>query len=310
MSILMVAGECVPFAKVGGLGDVMGALPVALEKLGLSVTVVIPRHRVIDLAKYGFEPYPVSGTGMVPLGFENVPYDLHRAKLPGSSVDVFLIGNDRFFDRPGIYVDPATGYDYPDQADRWIFFQRAAMEFFAHGFPECDILHCHDHQTALMPAYLPRFYRRTPAFARTRSVLTIHNLGYQGRFPRVVVARAGFNDWDFYPLSPFEFYGMMNFMKVGITHANLITTVSPTYAVEIQQSAEIAHGLDGVLRERRHSLVGILNGIDDQVWSPAKDPLIPAKYTRSNLSGKQEDKKALLQKFELDPSHLSDWPVL
>jgi starch synthase len=306
----MAATECVPFAKVGGLGDVLGALPVALERLGVSMTVAIPRHRGIQLDKFGFESVPVPGEGRIWLGYEHLPYDVHRGKLPGSSVDVFLIGNDRFFDRPGVYVDPATGYDYPDQADRWIFFQRAAMEFFAHGFPEFDILHCHDHQTALMPAYLPRFYRRTPAFAQTRSVFTIHNLGYQGRFPRVVVVRAGFNDGDFYPLSPFEFYGVMNFMKVGITHADLITTVSPTYAVEIQQSAEIAYGLEGVLRERRDALAGILNGIDDQLWNPAKDPLIPAKYTKSNLAGKEADKRALLEKFELDRSHVSDWPVL
>src|SRR5262249_33274071 len=115
--VLMVAGECVPFAKVGGLGDVLGALPQALEKLGVSVTIAIPRHRVINLAKFGFERCPVPGTGTVPLAFENIPYDVHRSRLPGSSVDVYLIGNDRFFDRPGVYVDPATAKDYPDQSD-------------------------------------------------------------------------------------------------------------------------------------------------------------------------------------------------
>src|SRR5205823_12238457 len=133
------------------------------------------------------------------------------------------------------------------------------------------------------PAYLTRFYREVPTFALTRSMFTIHNLGYQGLFPRVIALRAGFNDSDFYPLSPFEFYGMINFMKVGITHADLITTVSPTYANEIQESAEIAYGLEGVLRERRGSLLGILNGIDDQLWNPAKDSLIPAAYSKTNL---------------------------
>src|SRR5256884_4207172 len=102
----MVAGECVPFAKVGGLGDVIGALPLALEKLGISVTVVLPRHRVIDLARYNFEPYPAPGNGRVSVGFESVPYDVHRGKIPNSSIDVYLLGSDRFFDRPGIYVDP------------------------------------------------------------------------------------------------------------------------------------------------------------------------------------------------------------
>ncbi len=154
LHVVMVAGESVPFAKVGGLGDVIGALPLALEKLGVSVTVVIPRHRAIDLRKFGFEPHPPPGNGGVPLGFENVPYDVHRAKMPGSSIDAFLIGNDRFFDRPGIYVDSTTAKDFPDQADRWIFFQRAVMEFFKSASPAPDILHCHDHQTGLIPAYL------------------------------------------------------------------------------------------------------------------------------------------------------------
>src|ERR1700756_2864506 len=111
LRVLMVAAECVPFAKVGGLADVVGALPKALEKLGVSVTVVIPRHRVIDPRKFGFEPFPAPADGRVWLGFESIPYDVHRGKLPGSSVDVFLIGNDRFFDRDGIYVDTATGHD-------------------------------------------------------------------------------------------------------------------------------------------------------------------------------------------------------
>src|SRR5437763_1791897 len=120
LHVVMVAGEAVPFAKVGGLGDVLGALPLALEKLGVAVTVIIPRHRVIDLQKFGFEPYPMSGDRWAQVGFESIPFDVHRGKMPKSSVDVFLIGIDRFFDRPGIYVDPATGKDYPDQADRWI----------------------------------------------------------------------------------------------------------------------------------------------------------------------------------------------
>jgi starch synthase len=309
LRVLMVAAECVPFAKVGGLGDVVGALPAALEKLGVSVTVVIPRHRVVDLQKFGFEPVPTPGNGHAWVGFENIPYDVHRGKVPGSSVDVFLIGNDRFFDRPGVYVDPATGRDYADQADRWIFFQRAVMEFFKSIPPAPHVLHCHDHQTGLIPAYLKRFYQPGGSFAGTRPMFTVHNMGYQGLFPRDAMLRAGFSDAEFYPMSSFEFYGMTNFMKVGITYADLITTVSPTYAREIQESSEFAYGLEGVLRERSSRLIGILNGIDDQLWNPARDRLIRATYTKSNPAGKLEDKKALLEKYGLDASH-PDWPVL
>src|SRR5262249_3375783 len=150
---------CVPFAKVGGLADVIGALPHALEKLGIKVTIALPRHSVIDLAKFGFEPHAIPGNDRVAVGFESIPFDVHRGKLANSSIDVFLLGNDRFFDRPGIHVDPATAKDYPDQADRWIFFQRAVMEFFKTVSPAPDILHCHDHQTGLIPAYLRRIYR-------------------------------------------------------------------------------------------------------------------------------------------------------
>jgi starch synthase len=305
----MAAGECVPFAKVGGLGDVIGALPLALEKLGVRVSVIMPRHRMIDLNRYAFTPQAAPGTGRVPLGFESVPYDVHRARLPNSSVDVYLIGNDRFFDRPGVYVDPETGRDYHDQADRWIFFQRAVMEFFKASVPAPDILHSHDHHTALIPAYLRKFYRTDYSYAQTRSVFTIHNMGFQGLFPRDVVTRAGFSDAEFYPTSPFEFYGAMNFMKVGITYADLVTTVSPTYAHEIQQSREFGYGLEGVLRERSQSLIGILNGIDEDVWNPATDRLITANYSSADLSGKLENKKALLQNSGLDSSHL-DWPLV
>src|ERR1041384_6927465 len=140
-NVVMVASECGPFAKVGGLGDVIGALPRALEKLGVNVTFAIPRHTSIDLRRFGFESYSTPGHDHVAVGFESIPFDVHRGKLPDSSIDVFLLGNDRFFHRPGIYVDPMTAKDYPDQADRWIFFQRAVMEFFKAVSPAPDILH-------------------------------------------------------------------------------------------------------------------------------------------------------------------------
>jgi starch synthase len=305
----MVAAECIPFAKVGGLGDVIGALPLALEKLGVDVTIVLPRHSTIDLEKFGFEPSAPPEPGRASVGFESIPYDVFHGKLPNSSVNIFLLGNDRFFDRPGIYVDPATGRDYADQADRWIFFQRAVMEFFKWASPAPDILHCHDHQTGLIPAYLRKIYRTDYSYTQTSTIFTIHNMGYQGLFPREVMTRSGFSDAEFYPTSPFEFYGAMNFMKVGITYADLITTVSPTYAKEIQSSRELGYGLEGLLKERSDHLSGILNGIDDDLWNPAKDALIPARYTPSDTSGKLLDKKALLQKFGLDTAS-TEWPLL
>jgi starch synthase len=292
LQVLMVAAEAVPFAKAGGLGDVIGALPRALEKHGVRTAIVMPRYRGIDLEGFAFKPVP--------------GHDVDQGLLPDSSVDVFLIGSEKYFDRDGIYVDSGTGKDYPDQADRWIFFQRAVMDFFR-GRPAPDIIHCHDHQTALIPAYLRRFYRRS--LLRTRSVFTIHNMGYQGLFPREAMLRAGFDDAEFYPTSPFEFFGMFNFMKVGITYSDAITTVSETYAREIQSSKEYGYGLEDVLRERSNALVGIRNGIDDELWNPAQDPLIPFVYSAADLSGKLDNKRALFDRFGLDKSH-PDWPVL
>jgi starch synthase len=307
--VVMVAAECVPFAKAGGLGDVIGALPVELAKLGVDVTVLLPRYRSVDLQKFAFQSYPRRADTRVPLGWELLPYDVHTGVIPGSSVKVFLIGNDRFFDRDGIYVDPSTSKDFPDQADRWIFFNRAVMDFLKNEYPNADVIHCHDHQTALIPAYLRRFYRHDGGFSKTRSVYTIHNMGYQGLFPREVMQRAGFDDAEFYPTSPFEFYGVFNFMKLGIVYADLVTTVSPTYAREIQDSKEYGYGLEGVLRERSRDVIGILNGIDVESWNPATDPLIAARYNESDLDGKQENRRALLREFGLDGNRL-DRPIL
>ena len=128
MRVVMVAAECVPFAKAGGLGDVIGALPIQLERLGIEVSILLPRYRSIELQKYGFEPFPVSGEMRVPFGWEELTYDVQVSVLPGTSIKVFLIGNDRFFNRDGLYFDPVTGRDFPDQVDRWIFFSRASME--------------------------------------------------------------------------------------------------------------------------------------------------------------------------------------
>lgn len=303
MRVVMIAGEAAPYAKVGGLADVMGALPPQLERLGAAVSIILPRYRSIDLRGYGFHPYPISG---------DLNFDIQTTVLPHSSVRVFLIGINYYFDRDGIYLDSATGLDYADQADRWIAFQRAALEFVRVALSPVDILHCHDHQAALIPGYRSKLYSGHPALSRTRSVLTIHNIGYQGIFPPSVMARSGFAASEFFPGSAFEYYGQLNFLKVGIAFADLVTTVSPTYAREIQDSRELSFGLNGVLADRRDPVLGILNGIDYDTWNPLADLLIPARFSgRSDeaLEGKTIDKRALLRAFDLDESRM-DKPLL
>ena len=298
MRVVMIAGEAAPYAKIGGLADVLGALPPQLEKLGAAVSVIIPRYRSIDLKGFGFHPYPVS---------EALNFDVQTSVLPQSSVRVFLIGIPHFFDREGIYTDSATGLDYTDQADRWIAFQRAALEFVRVALSPVDILHCHDHQTALIPAYRKKLYGSDPELSKTRSVLTIHNMGYQGIFPAEVMDRSGFGMTEFFPGSAFEYYGRMNFLKVGIVSSDLVTTVSPTYAAEIQESNELSFGLNGVLRDRPEPVLGILNGIDNEIWNPLTDLRIPARFSsrsEESLEGKAIDKRALLHAFGLDESRM------
>jgi starch synthase len=296
MRIVMLAGECLPFAKVGGLADVMGALPRELEKLGFSVVVILPQYRSIDLERFGFERLPRWDSGA---------FEVYRSTLPSSGVQVFLIGNEQFFGRDGIYTDPATRMDYPDQADRWIFFQRSAMEFIRTALGQVEILHCHDHQTGLIPAYLQRLYRGYSSLSRTGTVFTIHNMGYQGVFPGDTMARTGFDRAEFVPFGPFEFFGSINFMKAGIVFADAVTTVSETYAREIQKSSEFGYGLEGVLRSRAEPPVGILNGIDYDLWNPSTDTCLAATYSEEDLAGKQKNKEALFREVGLDPIRLA-----
>ena len=295
----MLAGECVPYAKVGGLADVLGALPRELAKIGFSVSIILPRYRSIDLDRFGFEKWTD-----FPAAF-----DVHASTFPGSSVEVFLIGNEGYFGRKGIYTDPVTGLDFPDQADRWVFFQRSAMEFIQKGFSKVDILHCHDHQTGLIPAYLQRLYRGYSMFLRTGSVFTIHNMGYQGVFPPGTMAKTGLDVGEFYPMSPFEFFGQMNFMKVGIVFSDAVTTVSETYAREIEESAEFGYGLEGVMRSRVDRPIGILNGIDYGIWGPENDSQLAATYSPNDLKNKARNKAAVFREFGLQES-LIDRPLL
>jgi starch synthase len=175
-----------------------------------------------------------------------------------------------------------------------------------------DILHCHDHQAALVPGYLRKLYSGHRELSRTRTVLSIHNMGYQGIFPPSAMAKSGFDMSEFFPGSPFEYYGQINFLKIGIAFADLVSTVSPKYAKEIQESSELSFGLNGVLKDRSDKVLGILNGIDYGVWNPLFDLLIPARFSGSSeeaMEGKTIDKRALLRAFGLDDSRM-DKPLL
>ena len=286
--ILMAVSEMAPYAQTGGLGDVLGVLPAAVERLGAEVHVVLPGYRTTDWDAAGAVP---SGTVEVRAGGARREVRLRTARA--GAVTVSFVEADDYFGRDHLYGGPYG--DYPDNAERFAFFARAVLALAAHLEPAPDVLHCHDWQTALVPVFARAF--PDPRLAPTRTLLTIHNLGYQGIFPSSVWPLLDL-DWSYFTPRTLEFYGQVNFLKGGIVFADALTTVSRRYAEEIL-TVEHGHGLDGVLRERRDVLHGILNGVDYASWDPAHDPHIAAPYGPDDLAGKARCKADLQASFGL-----------
>ncbi len=309
LSIAHVASEYAPLAKVGGLGDVVAALASEQARRGHRVLVVLPRYRDIAVPA-GWSTHAL-GTTRVPWGVALEPASFTLIEDPAGDRRVLLVnheGDRRFFDRPGLYDDPQTREGWRDNGERFLFFCRAALEGLK-GFGETfDVLHAHDQQTAWVPCFVRTHEADEPAFRDVATIYTIHNLGYQGIVDPWVLGVAGFSREFFFPQSPFEYWGRVNFMKVGIVFADLVSTVSPTYAREIHSSSEYGCGLEGVLRRRTGDVRGILNGIDDTVWNPASDPHLDVHYDRARLEGKQANRRRLAMAcgFPLEP----DWPIV
>ena len=293
----MVASEALPLAKTGGLADVMGALPAALRALGNEVAVVIPRYGFIDLK----DLRRVWDNAPVYLGLAR--YDTSIYLYP-AAFPIYLIDCPRLFDRPGLYGE--AGVDYPDNHIRFAVFARAALSV-ARWLFRADVLHCHDWQTGLVPVYLRTIFSTDPTFLGTKTLFTIHNLGYRGLFPPAALVDAAI-DASLYRPEGLEFFGQVSYLKGGIVYADALSTVSPTYAREIQ-TPEFGWGLDGVLRARAPVLHGILNGVDYAEWSPETDPYIPVRYSADDLSGKSVCKQELLAEYGL-PSHAISEPLI
>lgn len=276
LRILMIASEAQPFSKTGGLADVATALPKALGRLGHDVTLITPRYR-------GIADGPVVATLSLEVAAHRFQASLIEASI-GPGARVLLIDCPELYDRGGIYYD-AQG-DYTDNAVRFAFLSAAAIEWASQQAP-FDIVHAHDWQAGLAPIYARRLQPRT--------VFTIHNLAYQGVFDKSWLPRLGLS-WQDFTVNGLEFFDRMSFMKAGINFSSAITTVSPTYAEEIQRP-EYGHSLDGVIRSRRDQVVGILNGIDPDEWNPRVDPHLPVPFDAADLSGKAAAKRALLETF-------------
>lgn len=292
----MVASEAAPFAKTGGLSDVLGALPRALTELGHQVAVLIPRYAQT-------RPFAMRRIwGDLPVTLDGVTYRPSLFQSEESEGFLFL-DYPEFYDRDGLYGNAAG--DFPDNALRFALLARAAFEVARYVFAP-EVLHCHDWQSGLAPLYLKRL-AYDPTFYGLKTVLTIHNLGYPGLFPPSVLPEIGLDASVFTPQG-IEFWGQVNYLKAGIVYSDALMTVSRKYAKEIQ-TPEYGFGLDGLLRERASVLFGILNGADYERWNPETDPLIPANYSAKDLSGKQVCKLELLREFGL-PEAAEDKPLI
>lgn len=298
----MVASEAVPFSKTGGLADVAGALPVALAALGHEVHLFTPLYRATDRKGLGI---PNRGKKLVvPISSRQVEGRLISVTREG--VNVHLVERDDYFDREALYHTAAG--DYPDNLERFAFFCKATLAGIEKIGIVPDVVHANDWQTALIPVYLKTTHADRSTFARTASLMTIHNLGYQGHFGAMGWHLTGL-PWELYRSDGgLEFFGRINLLKGGLLFADTITTVSRTYAEEIQRT-EDGWGLDGILRDRaaQGAVAGVLNGVDTAVWNPSCDPLIPAPFSLADMSGKRVCKRELLAAFDLSDT---DAPVM
>ena len=290
MKVVLVASEAVPFAKTGGLADVAGALPLALARAGVEASLLLPCYRQARDAGIALEDAGIALS--IPIGAKTIEGRVQVGRLPGTDVAAYLIDAPGYFDRPSLYQ--RDGADYADNCERFIFFQRAALETVRLLGLRPDVIHCNDWQTGLIPVYLDEFYRAYPELARVGSLFTIHNMAYQGSFWHWDMPLTGL-DWRLFNWRQLESHNRINFLKAGLVFADVLNTVSPTYAREIQ-TPEYGSGFDGLLRARRHDLHGIVNGIDPAVWSPTVDPMIASKYDVATSDRGKAECKAQLQR--------------
>ena len=282
MKILFISSEVVPFAKTGGLADVAGSLPKALKEIGHDVRVYMPLYKKIKNSKFKSKKYG--------------DINISETVIPETEVPVYFYENENYFgSREELYQ--VKGTDYPDNLERFAAFCRSVLPFLKELGWIPDIIHCNDWQSALVLAYLKTIYKDDPLFRRTAAVYSVHNLGYLGMFPKEKMPATGLG-WEYFKPEALEFWDSIALAKAGFVYADVISTVSETYAKEIQ-TAEFGQGLDGLLRSRAKDVYGIINGIDYDIWNPATDKNIPKRYSPATLSLKAENKLELQRQNNL-----------
>ena len=296
MKILFAASECVPFCKTGGLADVIGALPKELRKGRHDVRVILPKYKTIRGQEFDIKE--IGERVVVPINGRLDVADIRSTKSE-KGLKVYFVHNERYFGRSGIYRTSAG--DYPDNGERFAFFSRAVLEACKAIEFRPDIIHVHDWQTALIPVYLKTLYASDAFFQHTHTVMTIHNMAYQGIFPKALLPEIGL-PWTEFTMQKLEFYDQINFLKGGLCYADMLTTVSPTYADQIQLSPDFGHQLEVPLRDRSARLFGILNGLDLDEWSPSKDAFLADFFDAQTLSKRRACKINLQESLKLPVS--------
>ncbi|MDR1241637.1 MAG: glycogen synthase GlgA [Deltaproteobacteria bacterium] len=299
-TVFFVTSEMYPFSKTGGLGDVLGALPLTLFRMGVPAAVILPFYRLTSSRHKILQTYY-----NIPVGYPWGPVTADVHKIVFNGMPVYFIERAEYYDRAAYYNTPKG--DYFDNAERFIFFCRAALSFIRNLEEAPAVIHCHDWQTGLIPAYL-HYYRNADSFwQNTSSVFTVHNLAFQGRFSSRLFVDSGLPSeaWSF---SGVEYFGDLNMLKAALNYAGKITTVSPSYAREIL-TEKFGCGLDSVLRTRERDLVGILNGVNYAVWGPEASRYLPRLYSGQDMAGKKLCKDALILELGMSP-HLRNRPIL
>lgn len=290
MNVLFVSPEVSPFAKTGGLGDVSEALPILLNELGVTCSVIMPFYRLVQT--HGFKPSFVKRQIPITIGKKRLNFDL--SVIEYKHTNFYFIHNDDLYDREWLYGTPKG--DYEDNALRFGFFSRAVLESIPYiGRP--DVINCNDWQCGLIPLYLKSIFKDNPDFNKIKVLFTIHNLAYQGLFPKDAKELLDIPD-SFFTKSGVEFYGKVSLIKAGIVYSNAISTVSEGYAREML-TKEFGCGLDDILKTRQKHLYGILNGADYDTWNPETDKFIVKNYSRDNLAPKLECKEELVREFDI-----------
>jgi len=304
VNVLFITSEATPYSKTGGLGDVCGSLPQALASQGVRATLVLPAFRCIY--EPGLEIEATDVEFEIPVGQKMVRGQYLRGRLPDSDVTVYFVKNQPYYDRSELYNE--AGKDYDDNSERFTFFCRAALEAIPRLGLDIDVVHAHDWTAGLVPAYLKSVYADHPQLGHLPSIMTIHNLAYQGNFWHWDMALTGI-DWKHFNHHEMEYYGQLSFLKTGIAFADAVTTVSPTYAEEILDPP-LSCGFDGVLQSRREDLSGIINGVDYSAWSPVNDKFLGENTYNADTwqQGKPKCKAELQRRMNLPER--ADVPLL